>query len=343
MNRPAEIWKFRPHLLLANAHLQTIMGIRWPRRVAPYTATRHEVRLDDGDVIVLHEDAPLHGDETSPSVMLVHGLSGSFESTYMTRMAERLTMRGYRVFRIDMRGCGASEGLAKIPAHCGLYSDLASAVHTVAELYCDSPVSLIGYSLGGTLTLNMLAEAGEMRVGNLEKSLVVCPPIDLVSCERHFRTLFGSRYDKFFVKEIWGQVIKRWQQFPDLAPPAIPRRPRKLREIDELVIAPSGGFDSAEHYYRTTQPGPKLASIRQSVTIVFSKDDPVVPCGPLFDYPHSDSIETIITTHGGHLGFLGSTRIDPDFRWLDWRIIEWLGGDQRMSRSELQRELVRAK
>lgn len=336
MIHPAEVWKFRPHPLLANPHVQTIMAVHWPRRVAPYRAIQHIVAMDDGDQIVLHEDGPVHGDDTSPSVLLVHGLSGSFQSTYMTRMAEKLTRRGYRVFRADMRGCGASEGLAKQPAHCGQSSDVASALHTIAELYCESSVSLVGYSLGGTLSLNMLADAGEMRVGNLEKTLVVCPPIDLFSCERNFRSSLGRWYDRFFVKEIWQQVLRRWQIFPDTAPPAIPRRPPRLRDIDEMVIAPSGGFASAEHYYSETQPGPRLASIRQPVTIVFSQDDPIVPCGPLFDYQHSDSIETIITTHGGHLGFLGARGLDDDFRWLDWRIIEWLEHPyERQSEREL--------
>jgi uncharacterized protein len=336
MNHPAEIWKFCPHPFLANPHVQTIVAIHWPRRVALYRATQHQVTLDDGDQIVLHEDRPAHADETTPSVLLIHGLSGSFQSTYMTRMAEKLTAQGYRVFRADMRGCGASEGLARQPAHCGLASDVASALHTIAELYGDSPVSLVGYSLGGTLALNMLADAGEMRIGNLEKSLVVCPPIDLFSCERNFRTSLGRWYDRFFVKEIWQQVVRRWQKFPDIAPGAIPPRPPKLRDIDEMIIAPSGGFSSAEHYYAETQPGPRLALIRQPVTIVFSRDDPIVPCGPLFEYPHSESIETIITSHGGHLGFLGARGIDRDFRWLDWRIIEWLAHPhERQSQSKL--------
>lgn len=324
MTKPTENWKFRPHPLLANPHVQTIMAVHWPRRVAPYVATQHRVLLDDGDQIVLHEDKPAVADEATPSVLLVHGLSGSYQSNYMTRMAEKLAARGYRVFRADMRGCGASEGLARRPSHCGLSSDVASAIHAVAELYCDSPLSLIGYSLGGSLSLNMLADAGEMRVGNLEKTLVVCPPVDLISCERHFRTSLGRWYDRFFVREIWQQAVRRWHCFPDIAPASIPRRPPKLRDIDELIVAPSGGFSSAEHYYRETQPGPRLASIRQPTTIVFSKDDPIVPCAPLFEYALSDSIETILTTHGGHLGFLGARGVDCDFRWLDWRIIEWL-------------------
>lgn len=324
MKRPAEVWQFCPHPLLANPHVQTIAAAHWPRRVAPYAATQHRVNLDDGDQIVLHEDSPAQASDTSPGVLLVHGLSGSYASTYMTRMAERLTAHGYRVFRVDMRGCGAAEGLARQPAHCGLASDVASAIQMASDLYREAPLSLVAYSLGGTLALNMLADVGEIQVGNLDKTLVVCPPIDLFSCERNFRTFFGSRYDRFFVKQIWNQVVRRWQTFPDIAPPTVPRRPPKLRDIDELVIAPSGGFSSAEHYYRATQPGPRLASIRHPVTIVFSRDDPIVPCAPLFDYPHSDSIETIITSHGGHLGFLGARGYDADFHWLDWRIIEWL-------------------
>ncbi|QEG33123.1 YheT family hydrolase [Bythopirellula goksoeyrii] len=324
MSRVIETWKFRPHPLLANAHMQTVFGLRWPQRAAPYAAQVHHVTLEDGDQLALHEDAPFGDAEEAPSILLLHGLSGGYDSSYMCRLVERLTPRGYRVFRLDMRGCGAGEGIARKPNHCGRSEDVASALNYIAELYTDSPTTLIAFSMGGTLALNMLAEAGEMRVGNFERALMICPPIDLFSVERHFRTLLGRPYDKFFVKNIWAQVLRRWKEFPDTAPKTIPSRPKRLRDIDDMVIAPTGGFDSAEQYYTKTQPGPKLEAIRQPVTILFSKDDPVVPFAPLFDYPHSSSVETIVTSHGGHLGFLGQPGLDADIRWIDWRILEWL-------------------
>jgi uncharacterized protein len=58
--------------------------------------------------------------------------------------------------------------------------------------------------------------------------------------------------------------------------------------------------------------------------IVVAKDDPIVPTAPLFDYPVSDSIETLVVPGGGHLGFLAARNGDPDIRWLDWRIIDWI-------------------
>ena len=319
-----EHWKFRPHPLMTNGHLQSVLGIHWPRRDQPYQAQQHHVLLDDGDRLVLHEDQPVEAAGKCPTVLLIHGLAGSHLSTYMSRKATRLVDRGYRVFRMDMRGCGAGEGLAKWPTHSGRSSDVASALHFIAELYPDTSTSLVGFSLGGTLTLNLLAEAGEIPVGALDRSLVICPPIELVAVERHFRTRLGTFYDKFFVRLLWTQVLNRWQRFPELAPTTIPSRPRRLREIDEMVIAPSGGFESAEHYYLETSPGPKLASIRQPVTIFTSEDDPVVPVAPLLDFPVSPAVEVITTPHGGHLGFLGRSNGDPDFRWLDWRIIDWL-------------------
>ena len=281
MQDPPYPWKFVPSPLLANRHLQTFLGIHWPRNDARYQAIQHQVALDDGDRIVLHEDAPIAGDESAPkallsapSVLLIHGLAGCYKSTYMCRMADRLVEHGYRVFRMDMRGCGAGEGLAKLPSHCGRSTDSAAALRHIAEIYPDSETSIVAYSMGGTITMNMLAEAGEMPIGNLQRSFVICPPIELAHVERHFRRSWGRLYDRFFVRLLWKQITHRWRLFPETAPSQIPGRPQRLREIDELVIAPSGGFDSAEDYYEQTSPGPKLVSVRQPLTIFFSEDDP---------------------------------------------------------------------
>jgi len=324
MSHRIKSWNFRPYPLLANAHVQTVLGVNLPQRNLPYRATLHRVPLADGDRLALHEDSPAKADDATPIVLLVHGLSGCHLSSYMCRMVEKLNSRDYRVFRLDMRGCGAGEGLARSPTHCGRWEDIATSLNFIAERYCDAPTLLVGFSMGGTQSLNMLAEAGEMRIGNLLRTLVISPPIDLVSLELHFRTFLGRKYDQFFVKHLWQQTRRRWQHFPETSPSEIPVRPRKLRELDELVIAPCGGFASAQDYYKKTSPGPKLTSIRQPVTIVSSQDDPIVPHGPLLEFPHSREVETVFTKQGGHLGFLSKPGEDPDFRWLDWRILEWV-------------------
>jgi predicted alpha/beta-fold hydrolase len=225
---------------------------------------------------------------------------------------------------MDMRGCGAGEGLAKQPTHCGRSGDVAAALRFIAHKCPEAPTYAIGFSLGGGLALNLLAEAGEDRVGNLKRTLAICPPIDLFAVERRFDSPGGRPYDKFFVKKLWKQITARWLRFPEIAPAVIPREPKRLRQIDEMVIAPSGGFSSADQYYQATQPGPKLHRINQPVLIIASQDDPIVPTAPLFEYEHGDGVHTAIVPRGGHLGFIARANGDPDKRWLDWRIIEWI-------------------
>jgi predicted alpha/beta-fold hydrolase len=325
-----EHWKFRPHPLLRSGHLQTVAGIYLPRRDAPYGATLHHVPADErppeegGDQIALHEDRPERWRPGQPIVLLVHGLAGCYKSTYMCRMADRLTGRGYCVFRMDMRGCGAGGEVARQPTHCGRSGDVAAALRYIAARHPDSPTYAVGFSLGGTLMLNLLAELGDERIGTLRRSLAICPPIDLFAVERRFDSPGGRPYDRFFVKLLWRQILARWERFPDIAPMRIPARPRRLRQIDEMVIAPAGGYSSADEYYQATQPGPKLAAIAQPVTIIAANDDPIVPTAPLLEYPHGDGVQAIVVPRGGHLGFIATGAGDPDVRWLDWRIIDWV-------------------
>lgn len=325
-----EHWKFRPHRLLRNAHLQTVAAVYLPFKPTPYQAKQHFVPVDDmspddgGDQIALHEDVPAEMTPTTANVLMIHGLSGSYESTYMRRMAQRLTERGYATFRMDMRGCGAGEDVARRPTHCGLSGDVAAAVKFIAARYPEAPTYVVGYSMGGTLALNMLAEAGHSRVGNVERTLAICPPINLFAVQKQLETRLGRRYDKFFVRSLWQQITKRWLRFPEMRPKQTTPLPRKLEEINEWVIAPTGGFKSASDYYERTQPGPRLASIKQPAMIIAAKDDPIVPTEPLLSYEHGDHVETLIVPNGGHLGFLAARNGDPDIRWLDWRIIDWI-------------------
>lgn len=323
-------WKFRPHPLLPSGHLQTLAGIYLPRRYAPYRAKQHFVPVDGpahesgAEQIVLHEDRPTDWDPAKPVVLFIHGMTGSHLSSYMCRMAERMTERGHTVFRMDMRGCGAGMELARTPTHAGRAGDAAAAIEYIGRRYPDSPTLGVGFSIGGTLLLNMLAEAGSTPVGRLERVLSICPPIDMFAIERRFNTWLGRKYDKFFVRALWQQITERWSRFPELAPKGPLRRPTRVKQIDELIHAPAGGFNSADHYYQETQPGPKLAAIRQPATILAASDDPIVPTAPLLDYPRSKFVETVVVPSGGHLGFLAARNGDPDTRWLDWRIVDWI-------------------
>ncbi len=100
--------------------------------------------------MILHDDCPDEWQPRDRVALMIHGLAGCHESGYMQRIAHKLSTRGVRVFRMDLRGCGAGQELASLPYHSGRSEDAVAALEEIAEIAPDSPVTLVGFSLGGT-------------------------------------------------------------------------------------------------------------------------------------------------------------------------------------------------
>ena len=78
--------------------------------------------------------------------------------------------------------------------------------------------------------------------------------------------------------------------------------------------------------------------------ILTAKDDPVVPFSMFEKAEMSSYVDIVAPKHGGHLGFLGVNRHDPDRHWMDWRICQWISAlDDRgdMHRTDLPQNVVR--
>ncbi len=107
-SRAPVIDRFRPHPLLRSGHLQTIYGAMITGALPPYSATRHLIHLADGESMVAHEENGEGQSDEAPLAILVHGLGGDHRSPYMRRIASQLARHGVRVWRLDLRGCGAA-------------------------------------------------------------------------------------------------------------------------------------------------------------------------------------------------------------------------------------------
>jgi hypothetical protein len=184
---------------------------------------------------------------------------------------------------------------------------------------------LVGFSLGGNITLKLLGELGETACGGVDSAMAVCPPVDLKAGSRALERLDNRIYDRHFVSILWQQIQRRQQQFPDAPAPRIQRKPRKLWEIDEHYIAPVCGFASAFDYYERCSSGPLVAKIMRPTLILAAADDPIIPVAGFAALPPSPWVQVHITERGGHLGYLARQRgTDSDRRWMDWRVVDWV-------------------
>jgi hypothetical protein len=309
---------FRPHPLVRGGHLQTIVASYLPNPPS-FGATLHRVPLPDGDAIALHDDG---GGANGNVAILIHGLGGSHQSGYMVRCSAKLRAVGIRVFRMDLRGCGAGIGLARHPLHAGRSEDLAAVIDYVRGQCASSSIHVVGFSMGANIALKLAGELGASA--HFSSVMAVSPPIDLAMCTRHIARGLSRVYDRRFVRSLVRHIRQRVAAVPDaLSHPLIPR-PRRLVEFDSLFTAPLSGFADVHDYYARASSNSVLARIVVPTLIVASASDPIVPVVSFETASYSPTIQLVVAPCGGHLGFISAGATDPDRRWLDWRVVDWL-------------------
>jgi predicted alpha/beta-fold hydrolase len=315
---------FLPHPFLPGGHLQTLAAYLLPESLPIYAAKQHLVALPDGDRIVLHDDCPSAWQAGDRTALMIHGLAGCHISPYMVRLASRLNALGVRTFRMDLRGCGAGLSLARLPYHSGRSEDAAAALEEIAKLCPQSPTALIGFSLGGNISLKLLGESAAAPPGNLVCGVAVCPPVDLAVCVASLRRPLNRGYDRYFARMLVKALNERRRAMPDAAMVSFARKPRGIYDFDDAFTAPVCGFGTADNYYRQASSAPLLSRLALPTFILAAADDPMVPAEPLRQARLSSSIHVHLARNGGHLGFLSRRGPDPDRRWMDWRIVEWV-------------------
>jgi predicted alpha/beta-fold hydrolase len=240
------------------------------------------------------------------------------------RQARILLKRGWRVVRLDLRGCGLGLPLARRPCHAGCSDDLRAAAAAVHRWSPESPLVLIGFSLGGNIVLKLAGEASSHPVPRLERVAAASPPIDLERCAGLIALPRNRLYELHFLRELLRLARRRQHLFPDLPPVRFPPR-MTLRIYDELYIAPRCGFADALDYYRRAAALPFIEQIKLPTLMMTARDDPFIAVEPFQDLAKRQPIEVRLLDRGGHLGFLGWDGAGG-IRWAEQRIADWLGG-----------------
>lgn len=285
--------------LVRNPHLLTILGNFWPREF-DFTGHLIENRLirTDPDTQVLVQTQHPSGTPVG-EVVLLHGLEGGGNSGYIISMAWHALRAGFIVHRFHMRTCGGTEKLCKTLYHAGLTSDLKSFLEQIAARRSGLPVFLIGFSLGGNVSLKLAGELGETSL--IQGVCAISTPIDLAACSRRIAGRENALYQRRFVSRMKARLIGTGNYTESHFKGA-----RSVYDIDNLITAPSFGFRDADHYYATQSAVNFLSDIRVPGLLIQAKDDTFIPFD-IFGHPSiaaNPHLTLLATEHGGHVGFL---------------------------------------
>jgi predicted alpha/beta-fold hydrolase len=282
-----------PGRAMRNPHLQTTRSRLWPTRVRLPEPEVVLVDMPDGSgdrlAVLLHP-----GDADKPLVLVVHGLGGSADSDYVRHVSAGLVAAGFPVGRIDLRGAGTGEYAGGM-YHGGKTEDVRAVIE-----YFDRPVAVVGFSLGGNLTVKLLGE----RTDAVVAGVAVSAPLDLAVSVEHLHHMAGGLYEKFLVHRLRKEALRRGARYTPEERAGI-LAATGLVEFDNALTAPRHGWRDAAEYYAVNSSIAYLDQVDVPLLLVHSKDDPMVPYGPYLsvDWEALPTTRLVLTDHGGHVGF----------------------------------------
>lgn len=311
---------FLPTLPFRNGHFNTIYRPLFMKESHNY----ERVRIDTWDHDFIDLDFSKIG--STKLVVLIHGLEGSSESKYILSAATELNSAGFDTVSFNLRGCSGEDNLLLPTYHSGKTDDLEFVISYLLKNYDYDQLMIVGYSLGGNLTLKYLGEYVDSISDKITAAIAVSVPIDLASSGKEMSTLKNKIYMDEFLKTLRLKVLEKAHKFPDYQLDKEKLFKAKVfKDFDELYTAPVFGFDSPEDYWGKASSKPYLPKIKKPCLLITSLDDPFLSkeCYPYEEAGDSDFFHLEATKYGGHVGYI-SGFILKDNRWLENRIIRFL-------------------
>lgn len=274
--------------------------------------------VDDHTTIISYEHQPAI--PARGQIIFLHGLEGSADAGYIRSFTATALQFGFAAHRMNFRTCGGTEALCRTMYHSGLTSDTAYVLQQIRRR-TNSPLFLVGFSLGGNVALKLTGELGKNEL--LAGTVAVSPPIDLAACVKAIDRPGNIVYARRFLDRLRSRIRRKIALSPGSYDPQYLDSVHSIWGFDNRFTAPLFGFGRAANYYATQSAINYASQIRTRTLLIAAKDDPLVPF-EIFRHPaieRNEAIEVLAPDYGGHIGFL--SRRQPRF-WVDLNAMNWI-------------------
>ena len=151
--------KYLPSLFFRNGHISTIYSAKF--RPAPLLEQKRErIALSDGDFLDIDWSFPQSA--SRKLTILLHGLEGNAQRTYIKGQARVLNEFGWDVAALNFRGCSGESNLSYQSYNAGKTGDLKEVIDLCLERDLYDEINLLGFSMGGNLLLKYLGERDDV-------------------------------------------------------------------------------------------------------------------------------------------------------------------------------------
>jgi predicted alpha/beta-fold hydrolase len=309
---------YTPPFFLFNAHLETIYPSLL-RKVALQSYQRERIATPDNDFLDLDW---LKQQGSTKLIIISHGLEGNTQRAYIKGMARAGYQHGFDILAWNYRGCSEEMNRALRFYHSGATDDLETVTEYAHSLSQYKEINLVGFSLGGNLTLKYLGEK-RLRPESLKKAVTFSVPMDLHSSCLKISQPSNWIYSQRFLKSLRKKVMDKSRIMSGLDVRGLDKI-KTLKEFDDHYTGPIHGYKDALDYYQQCSAIRFIKDINLPTLVISAANDPFLSpeC-----YPHElvkdhSFVSFESPTHGGHVGF---TQFNKNgLYWSEQRVINFL-------------------
>ncbi|KAI5329305.1 PREDICTED: embryogenesis-associated [Prunus dulcis] len=312
----------------SNRHVETIFASFY--RSTPDVRLRREClrTTDDGAVSldwVSSDDRLLPPD--SPLLILLPGLTGGSDDSYVRHMLVRARSKGWRVVVFNSRGCGGSPVTTPQFYSASFLGDMREVVAHVGNRYPKANLYAVGWSLGANILVRYLGQ--ESDACRLSGAVSLCNPFNLVIADEDFRKGFNIVYDKALASALSKIFKKHALLFEDMGADfniPLAANAKSVREFDDGLTRVSFGFKSVDDYYSNSSSSSSIKDVCIPLLCIQAGNDPIAPNRgiPREDIKDNPNCMLIVTPKGGHLGWVAGPEAPFGAPWTDPVVMDFL-------------------
>jgi predicted alpha/beta-fold hydrolase len=261
-----------------------------------------------------------------PALVALHGLEGSSAAHYMRGLADKAYRRGWNAVLLNQRNCGGTEALTPGLYHSGLTDDPRAVIRELTTIDRIRAFGVVGYSLGGNLTLKLAGELDQSPELPVAGVVAVSPTMDLDVCVHALERRANYPYQWNFVRHLKDRMRRKAAHWPGRFDLTRLGRVWTIRQFDEEYTAPYHGFKNATDYYHRASSLRVVDRIPVPALILSAEDDPFVP-GDQFRgsvVRGNARVQARVERHGGHCGFVAAPGADDDGYWAERTAVDFL-------------------
>lgn len=282
---------------------------------------RERIETSDGDFL----DLDWISNSKNKLIILTHGLEGGSDRHYMKRPAKFFSEKGWDVLAWNCRGCGGELNRLAKTYHHGFIDDLSLIIdHALSKGY--EEVVLIGYSMGGNITLKYLGVKSEFIDARIKAAVGFSVPCHLEDSSAEINRRKNRFYEKRFLRKLKKKIDQKVDQFPELR--ADWNRIKDFSDFNHRFTMPIYGFETEQAFYDQARSDVFLPKIKVPTLLVNAQNDPMLG-EKNYPYEFAEAAKNVwleTPKYGGHVGF---TMRGKEYSWMEYRANEFIESKQQ--------------